>query len=141
MIGSCLVGCTGDSLMYNFGLYMLSSVNNTWIPFKNSSYYLLSGSLNSDLTILKNLFNDYPTQYIWKIQLNVYVVYSNQTFVGSTSTQVFVNFPPSSGLCNINPTNGTTNTIFKISCNGWTDSSGAVASYSFYGKLFFYFEF
>ena len=113
-------------------------MSGTWVPFTNGLYYFSSGSLNKDLTIIKNLFNNFPTQIIWKIQLNVDVVYLNQSNTGSTSMQIYVNFPPQPGICNINPTNGTTSTLFQLSCSGWTDAVGTVASYSFYGINHFF---
>ena len=136
LVGSCLVGCTGSDLTYEFNLYMLDSSSNTWILFTNSSYYFTWGSSNSNLTILKNLFDDHSLQTIWKIQLNVIVAYGNQSYTGSTSVQVLVNYPPLLGVCDINPRNGTTSTLFQISCNGWTDVSGTVTLFSFYGIYF-----
>ena len=131
--GSCLVGCTGNSIIYTYSLFKL--VSGTWVPFTDGLYYFTSGSLNKDLTIIKNLFNDFSTQIIWKIQLNVDVVYSNQSYTGSTSMQIYVNYPPQPGICNINPTNGTTSTLFQLSCSGWT---GTVTSYNFYGINYFF---
>ena len=133
--GSCLAGCTG-SISYKFSLFMF--VSGTWIHFTNSSYYFTWGSLNSDLTIIQNLFNENSSQIIWKIQLNVDVVYLSQSYTGSTSMQIYVNYPPSPGLCNINPTNGTTSTFFQLSCNGWTDGLGTVAYFSFYSMVYYF---
>ena len=133
LIGSCLVGCTGNSVTYTFNLFMFNSVTNTWTPFTNSLYYYTWGPLNSGLAISKNLFTDYPSQLIWKIQLNINVGYSNQTYAGSTSMAIYVNFSPLPGICDINPKNGTTNTLFQITCNGWTDNLGSVAFYSYFG--------
>jgi hypothetical protein len=43
-----------------------------------------------------------------------------------------INQPPSNGSCSINPLNGTTTTLFTISCPNWFDEDG-VKDYSLYG--------
>ncbi len=48
------------------------------------------------------------------------------------------NSPPSNGNCSINPFNGTTTTLFNISCSNWFDENG-IKDYSFYGFFFFSF--
>ena len=42
-----------------------------------------------------------------------------------------MNQPPSNGSCSINPNNGTTSTMFTISCPNWYDDDG-IQDYSVY---------
>ncbi len=57
---------------------------------------------------------------------------------GKSSISFFVNFPPRSGKCTVNPENGTTKTLFGIKCANWIDSEGSVSNFVFYGKLIFF---
>ncbi len=137
MKGSCLVGCDSSS-SYTFNLYFLNAGTSQWSLLTNSSYYYTSGQSNTDLTILDNLFNDFPSQAIWKVELSVNVVstlYSNQTFQGLSSMQIYVNFPPLPGSCAVSPTEGNTTSLFYFICNSWTDPSGFVTNYAFYGNI------
>ena len=125
-------GCYGYGLTYSYNLYMLNS--NQYTLFTNTSYYYTTGQSNSDLTILSDLFTDYPLQVIWKIELVVYI--SSRNVSGYSSILINVNFPPSSGSCNVNPTSGTTITLFTITCVGWIDPDGSLFSFAYYGKYF-----
>jgi hypothetical protein len=121
-------------------LYFLDSTSGQWSIFTNSLYYYTSGQSNTDLTILDNLFTDYPSQIIWKVELTVSLVsslFTNQTFQGTSSMQIYVNFPPLSGICGVSPTQGNTTSLFTITCNSWTDPDGSVTNYAFYGKVKF----
>ena len=118
---------------------MLTSSNNQWSLFTNFAYYFTTGPSNSDLTILKTLFNDYPLQAIWKIELIVTLASlqgTNQTYQGSTSMQIYVNFSPKPGVCTVSPNVGNTTDLFYIICNSWTDPDGSITNYAFYGKIF-----
>ena len=56
------------------------------------------------------------------------------TFVSETSLSALdfiINQPPSNGSCTINPLNGTTSTLFDISCPDWFDED-EIKDYSFY---------
>ena len=114
---------------------MLDKVSNTqWIQFQNSSYYHMPVESKSDLTVLQSLFKDYSNQLIWKFELVTYT--TSQNISSFTSLIVYVNQPPVPGTCEINPQNGTTNTLFTIYCTNWTDYDGRVPIYySFYGKM------
>ena len=116
---------------------MLNSATNQWSIFTNSYYYFTSGQSNKGFTLAKQLFNDYPSQLIWKVELVVDVASfpgSNQTFQGSTSILVYVNFGPIPGVCIVTPYLGNTSDIFNIICNSWVDQDGSITSYAFYGK-------
>jgi hypothetical protein len=131
--GYCLSGCDKESTIFTYYLYMLNSSSKQWISFKNNSYFFYTGlNPQTDLTIKEELFQKFPSQTIWKVELNVYVPSKNTS--GSTSILFLVNFPPSNGLCDINPKNGTTNTLFSISCWNWMDRDGYLDAFAYYGK-------
>ena len=133
---SCIAGCEGTNLTFRFNLYLLNGTLNKWIPFSNSSYFFTIGQSNSYLVIKKDLFRDFSSQVIWKIESNIELVtYTNETLTASTSMKVYVNFSPKYGICTISPTNGTTNTVFSLNCQNWIDSNGSVGFYSYYGRL------
>jgi hypothetical protein len=133
--GSCLSVCSKESSIFTYNLFMLNTGSNQWISFTNNSYYFYTGlSPQTDLTIKEKLFRDFPSQTIWKIELNVYV--PRTTTSGSTSILFLVNFPPINGSCDITPKNGTTNTLFSISCWNWFDTDGYLDSFSYYGKKY-----
>ncbi len=115
---------------------MFNSITSVWSLFTNTSYYYTSGQSNKDLTILKDLFSDYHLQVIWKIELIVSVGTpgTNQSYQGSTSMNIYVNFSPLPGTCIVNPTVGNTTSLFYFICNSWTDRDGSVTNYAFYGK-------
>jgi hypothetical protein len=131
-----MIGCDGSSV-YTFKLYFLNSTSGEWSIFINSLYYYTSGQSNTDLTILDNLFSDFPSQAIWKVELTVSLtstLLTNETYQGKSSMQIYVNFPPFPGICTVSPTEGNTTSLFTISCNSWTDPDGSINNYAFYGK-------
>ena len=139
LTGSCLANCDGIRIYYNFTMYTMNSLLNTWIPFTNDSYFYPTGNLNSSLVIKKDIFRDFSTEVEWKIELKIYLVLSElESLTGSTSTIFYVNFPPKNGMCDINPTNGTTNMTFHINCYNWVDLEGSVALYSYFGYYFYF---
>ena len=135
--GSCLSGCKiNDVLTFSFNLYIFDSISRKWNQFTKSSYYYLTGKTQSDLTIKKHLFSDYKNQSVWKIDL--ILINKNplqdQTQLATSSLIVYVNQPPSSGTCDIDPKSGTTSTFFSITCSNWIQLvGGPVLNYVFYG--------
>ena len=138
--GSCLSGCSNDDILtFSFNLYTLDSSRNQWKSFTNNSYFYLTGKTLSELAIRKQLFLDFPIQKIWKIDLilNVFNSLLNLTQIATSSLIFYVNQPPSSGTCDINPKSGTTSTFFTLSCSNWIQSDGSPAlNYVFYGIIF-----
>ena len=136
--GLCLSGCqNGDILTYSYNLYLLNTSTNQWKSLNNDSYFYLSGKNLSDFTIRKELFSDFYTQKIWKIDLllNDINPLLNLTQIATSSLIVYVNQPPELGTCDINPKSGTTSTLFSISCSDWFQSDGSqVMNYVFYGN-------
>lgn len=129
--GKCLSGCNFEQSIYSFNLYMLNSNSNSFLRFTNYSKYVQTGSTETEITVKKDLFQDFSSQKIWKIELNVF--FPIQNISGSASIFFMVNFPPKDGSCGINPKNGSTSTLFTISCLNWIDSDGNVDSFAYYG--------
>ena len=133
--GYCLNGCDNETSIYTYHLYMLNSTSNQWIPFTNPSLYFYTGLYPyKDLTLKEELFQNYSSQTIWKVELSLFVGNKNRS--GSASILFLVNFPPKNGSCDINPKNGSTETIFSISCWNWLDKDGSMDSFSYYGMHF-----
>jgi hypothetical protein len=59
------------------------------------------------------------------------VVYSFESETSSSSINFIINQPPINGSCSISPLNGTTSTLFTISCSNWFDQN-RIKDYSFY---------
>jgi hypothetical protein len=86
------------------------------------------GTKTTNFTSTNQLFLANPQINLWKFE----VVY---TFVAETSSSALnfvINQPPQNGSCSINPLNGTTSTLFTISCPNWFDQDG-IEDYSLYG--------
>ena len=133
--GYCLNGCDNETNIYEYYLYMLNSTSKQWIPFRNPSLYFYTVLYSyKDLTIKEELFQIYFTQTIWKVELSIFVPSKNVS--GSSSVLFLVNFPPRDGLCDVNPKNGTTETIFTIFCWNWIDTDGSLDSFAYYGMNF-----
>jgi hypothetical protein len=130
--GACLTGC--NDLSYSYNIYML--VGNQWIPFTNVSYYHKPEGFIKDLTAKKSLFSDFPNQAIWKFELEAFNPLKNIS--GSASLIVYVNQPPTPGICDISPKSGTTSTIFNIYCADWSDNDGGIVNFTFYGNFFIF---
>ena len=93
------------------------------------------GQENEKLTIEKQLFQDFPFS-LWKVQLTGNLTISpNETSLGQTSKEFYVNYPPINGMCDVVPKNGTTNDLFTLYCSNWIDSNGLVDKFVYYGIL------
>ena len=109
---------------------------NNWIPFKNDSYYYQTGQSLSQLTILSDLFLTYSSVLLWKIELVLNLTkYDDTNIKGLSSVTFYVNQPPTPGTCDIEPKNGTTNDLFTIFCDQWSDDyDGNLVNFTFYCK-------
>jgi hypothetical protein len=89
-----------------------------------------SGASTTNFTATNQLFLSNPQINLW--QFEVAYTFSSDT---SLSSIIFViNQPPYNGSCSISPLNGTTSTLFDISCLDWFDEDG-ITDYSVYGML------
>jgi len=86
----------------------------------------------SNFTSTNQLFvGNSPIEY-WRFE----VVYSFESETSSSSINFIVNQPPINGSCSISPFNGTTSTLFTISCSNWFDQNG-IKDYSLYSMNLF----
>ncbi len=129
----CIGNCTEiQNIKWNIyqGIMNLSSNITEWNLFNNTISYeniWFFGSNTSNFTALNKLFLSNPQINLWRFQ----VIYTF-TFETSLSALNFViNQPPQNGSCLVNPLNGTTNTLFDISCPNWFDEDG-IKDYSLY---------
>jgi hypothetical protein len=140
LIGSCLSKCDGLRLTNTFYVYMLNSSSNEWISFTNESFFYQPTESNTNLIVLNDLFKLYPHQRIWKIKfITTVLTFTYMNLTGESSILFYVNRPPLNGTCDIQPKNGSTNDLFFISCEKWSDGEGIVTSYSYYGKKIIFF--
>lgn len=92
-----------------------------------------SGRNTMNLTVANRLFSSYPSIQYWKFEVSYTVTTTYGTATGLGAIRFSINSPPENGTCSIDQTNGTTITVFKLSCSNWIDSDG-VQDYLFYGK-------
>ena len=64
---------------------------------------------------------------LWQFE----VVYSFSSQKSTSALNFMINQPPQNGSCSISPSNGTTSTLFTITCSNWIDKDG-IKDYSFY---------
>ena len=86
------------------------------------------GTNTSNFTAKNDLFLAHRHVTYWRFE----VIYSFPSESSSSALNFIVNQPPQNGSCSISPTNGTTTTLFTISCPNWIDQDG-INDYSFYG--------
>lgn len=65
----------------------------------------------------------------WKFEVTF--TFDQQT--SSSALNFIVNRSPVNGSCEIEPKNGTINTLFNISCPNWNDEDG-IKDYSIFGR-------
>jgi hypothetical protein len=76
-----------------------------------------------------------PLINYWKFE----VIYLFSIGISSSSIYFKKNSPPSNGSCSIDPLNGTTRTLFNISCSNWFNEN-EIKDYSVYGLILFSFS-
>ena len=84
----------------------------------------------SNFTVTKEFFLVNPQIIYWKFE----VIYSSLNGTGASALNFLVNAPPRNGSCSINPLNGTTMTLFTITCSNWLGENN-INDYSLYSKL------
>lgn len=70
---------------------------------------------------------------LWRFE----VIYTFATETSSSSLNFLVNTPPANGTCSIHPFNGTTDTVFTVSCPNWFDKNN-IKDYLLYCISLFY---
>ena len=106
--------------------YSSSSCTDTF------SSIVLLGSNTTNFTSTNDLFISYPLIEYWRFE----VTYSFAAESSSSALNFQINQSPENGSCSINPYNGTTSTLFTISCSDWADQDG-IKDYSIYSMFLF----
>ena len=89
---------------------------------------LFLGTNTKHFTAVNQLFIDNPQVEYWKFE----VVYLFLSEMSTSALHFIVNKPPQNGSCSLDPLNGSTDTMFDISCSNWFDGDG-IKDYSLYG--------
>jgi hypothetical protein len=101
-----------------------------FIHFISLTNYSL-GINTSNITATNQLFTENPQIVYWRFE----VIYSFPSGSSTSALNFNINQPPQNGSCSISPTNGTTDTLFTISCVNWIDQDG-IKDYLFYGMFY-----
>ncbi|CAF1144423.1 unnamed protein product [Adineta ricciae] len=130
---------TTQVALYSFCIDPCPNVRNiTWNIYYSNENLLVNqmnfyeniwfyGRNTNRFTTTKDLFGLYPNETYWKFE----VVYSFETFNSISALNFEINRPPSNGSCQISPSNGTTNTLFNITCSNWYPNEN-IKEYSLY---------
>ncbi|CAF3807836.1 unnamed protein product [Rotaria sp. Silwood1] len=97
---------------------------NQMISYENIWFF---GSNTSNFTATNKLFLDNPQISLWRFE----VVYTFSFETSSSALNFVINQSPYNGSCSIDPRNGTTSTLFTVSCPNWFDEDG-IKDYSVY---------
>ncbi len=105
------------------GFYFLKSIWTKWFSFmvRNVLYriltkvYFISGRNTRNFTATNDLFVNYPEEIYWRFE----VIYSFWNEPSMNALNFKINPKPSNETCSINPTNGTIETLFQITCTDW----------------------
>ena len=87
------------------------------------------GNNTKKFTVSNELFLQNNDIDYWKFEV-IYVLHNG---ISSSAIQFKKNSPPSNGNCSIDPSTGTTNTLFRISCFNWFDEH-QIKDYLTYGE-------
>jgi hypothetical protein len=113
-----------------------TSYQNIWFfgrtidhSFTNKNILLMFlGTNANNFTATDELFLVNPQITLWRFE----VVYTFSFETSWSSLNFVINQPPCNGSCSISSLNGTTSTLFDISCPDWFDDDG-IQDYSVYG--------
>ena len=91
---------------------------------------IIVGRNTTNFTATNHLFLENPYVLYWRFE----VTYSFIAGISSSALNFVINQPPSNGSCSISPLQGTTSTLFTVSCSNWVDEDGikdyALSGYS-----------
>ena len=135
LFSQCLGSC---STLMNISWNVYQGLNGSvstmqWTPFTQIAQHentWFFGRNTTNFTATNQLFLQNPHVRYWRFE----VVFTFTTEISSSALNFVVNQPPSNGSCSISPLQGTTSTIFSVSCPGWLDEDGikdyALAGYT-----------
>ena len=121
----CLGNCSSiQQIIWN--VYSGQSNSSLWILFNQTENWFF-GNNTSNFTVTNQLFLQNPTVKLWRFE----VVYSFTNEISTSAFDFVINQPPTNGSCSISSSNGTTTTLFQISCPDWFDED-EIKDYSLY---------
>ncbi|CAF3751894.1 unnamed protein product, partial [Rotaria sp. Silwood1] len=129
----CVGSCTNiQNITWNIYQGSDNSSSNTtqWILFNQMISYeniWFFGRNTTNFTATNKLFLENPQINLWRFE----VVYALTSETSTSALNFAINQPPYNGSCSINPLNGTTSTLFTVSCPDWFDEDG-IKDYSLY---------
>ncbi len=94
---------------------------------------IVLGTNTNNFTAIDTLFLNNPEITLWRFE----VVYQFLSEKSTSALNFIINPSPDNGSCSMNPLNGTTTTLFTVSCPGWFDADG-IKDYSLYGMFNFH---
>ncbi|CAF1364022.1 unnamed protein product [Adineta steineri] len=116
---------------------LFSACTDNYGTIENITWSIYQGSINSstsmntsNFTATNQLFINNPLIIYWCCE----VVYSSGLKLSSSAINFIINQPPERGSCSIDLINGTTSTLFTISCFNWFDKDN-LNDYSFYNGV------
>jgi len=121
----CIENCSSIQKI-TWNVYSAQANSSLWILFNQTQNYFF-GTTSSNFTVTNQFFLKNPTILFWKFE----VVYSFPNQTSTSALNFMINQPPRNGSCSIFPSNGTTTTLFQISCPNWFDEDG-IKDYSLY---------
>jgi len=113
----CVNECPEEKkLIWNIYFGRINSTQNftKWILFDQMANFeniWFFGRNTTNFTCLIHFRNETH----WKVE----IIYQFEGMNSSSALNFEINPPPSNGSCEINPRNGTTNTLFNITCSHW----------------------
>jgi len=117
----CVNECSKEKkLIWNIYFGRINSTQNytKWILFDQMTNFediWFFGRNTTNFTSTNNLFDHFRNETHWKFE----VIYQFEGMNSSSALNFEINPPPSNGSCEINPRNGTTNTLFNVTCSHW----------------------
>ncbi|CAF1286286.1 unnamed protein product [Adineta ricciae] len=129
----CIDNCqTSVNITWNIYYSLTNRSSNliSWIRWNQTNAYeniWLFGMNTSNFTVAKEIFFVNPQIIYWRFE----VIYSSLNGIGVSALNFLINAPPRNGSCSINPLNGTTMTLFTITCSNWLDEN-SINDYSLY---------
>ena len=123
-------------------LNAISQYQNKWFFGKvalvlddvHTFHCICPGFNTANLTATSDFFTSYSKIDYWRFE----VVYFFPTGISISAINFQINQPPENGSCSITPQNGTTTTLFTITCKDWKDENG-IKDYTIY-STFSHFE-
>ena len=97
-----------------------STVSASHLTLSTTPLFTDAGRNTTNFTATNQLFLANPQVRYWRFE----AVFSFVTEISSSALNFVINQPPSNGSCSIFPLQGTTSTLFSISCPDWVDEDG-----------------